>query len=77
MTLKPDSMVESVLYDLEKDKASGVRVIDAKTMEVTEYHAKVIFLCASTLGTTHIMFNSANSRFPNGLVTTVTNLGEI
>lgn len=76
MTLMPNSMVESVLYDMEKDRASGVRVIDAETMEVTEYKAKVIFLCASTLGTTHIMLNSANERFPAGLANSSGELGQ-
>ena len=67
MTLRPDSMVESVIYDIKNDRASGVRIIDSNTKEVTEYTAKVIFLCASTLGTTQILLNSRNSRFSNGL----------
>ena len=31
-----------------------------------EYFAKVIFLCASTFGSTFIMMNSLSNRFPNG-----------
>jgi hypothetical protein len=31
MTLRPDSIVESVIYDEKKGKAIGVRVIDAHT----------------------------------------------
>ena len=31
MTLKPNSVVQSVLYDEVKQKAIGVRVIDSKT----------------------------------------------
>ncbi len=75
LTLRPDSMVESVLYDNQKDKASGVRVIDAKTKEVIEYKAKVIFLCASTLATSQILLNSANSRFSTGLANSSGELG--
>ena len=75
LTLKPNSMVESVLYDMDNDKASGVRVIDSVTMEVTEYKAKVIFLCASTLGTTQILLNSANNRFSDGLANSSGELG--
>jgi len=76
MTLKPNSMVESVLYDRQKDQVAGVRVIDAITNEITEYKAKVIFLCASTLGTTQILLNSTNDRFPNGLANSSGELGQ-
>jgi choline dehydrogenase-like flavoprotein len=41
-------------------------VLDAETGQHTEYFARVIFLCASTFGTTHILLNSTSSRFPNG-----------
>jgi choline dehydrogenase-like flavoprotein len=76
MTLQPNSMVESVMYDMENDRAAGVRVIDAVTKEITEYKAKVIFLCASTLGTTHILLNSANERFSDGLANSSGELGQ-
>jgi choline dehydrogenase-like flavoprotein len=76
MTLKPDSMVESVLYDMQNDRATGVRVIDAVTKEVSEHKAKVIFLCASTLGTTHLLLNSANERFSEGLANSSGELGK-
>jgi len=66
LTLRPNSIVESIIYDEEKGKATGVRVIDAETSETKEYFARVIFLCASTLGTTWIMMNSKSSRFPEG-----------
>ncbi len=67
MTLLPHSVVHSIIYDEQKKRASGVRVIHAKTKEVTEYFAKVIFLNAGTLNTTLILMNSTSSRFPNGL----------
>ena len=67
MTLRPFSVVSEVLYDKEKRKAIGVRVIDAETLEVFEYYAKVIFLNASTLNTTLILLNSKSDAFPNGL----------
>lgn len=75
MTLRPDSVVESILYDNQTDRATGVRVIDANTGESTEYKARVIFLCASTLGSTWILLNSANDRFPNGLANSSGELG--
>lgn len=67
MYLRPNSVVDSVIYDAEKGKAIGVRVIDAETLEHVEYYAKIIFLNASCLNTTLIMMNSRCDRFPDGL----------
>lgn len=67
MTLRPNSIVHSVIYDERKGKAVGVRVIDSETKEEQEFFAKIIFLNASTLGSTFILLNSISSRFPNGL----------
>jgi len=67
MTLRPHSIVNAVIYDEETGKASGVQVVDAQSGEMYEYYAKVIFLNASTVGSTAIMMNSKSDRFPNGL----------
>lgn len=67
MTLRPNSIVNSVIYDEELGKATGIQVIDAETLETTEYFADVIFLNASCMNTTLIMLNSISDRFPNGL----------
>ncbi len=67
MTLRPDSVVHSVIYDEKLGKATGVRVIDANTKQVVEYYAKIIFLNASALNTNLILLNSKSNRFPNGL----------
>ena len=67
MTLRPHSIVHSVIYDEKKGKAIGVKVLDAETKEEIEFFAKIIFLNASTLGSTLILLNSTSSRFPNGL----------
>jgi len=66
MTIVTNAIVYEVIYDNAKGKATGVRVLDAETGHQTEYFAKVIFLNASTFGTTHILLNSVSSRFPNG-----------
>ncbi|MBT6033637.1 MAG: GMC family oxidoreductase [Kordiimonadaceae bacterium] len=66
LTIVTDSIVHSVVYDAKTKKATGVRVIDAKTKETKTYEAKVIFLCASTLGTTQILLNSTSETFKNG-----------
>jgi choline dehydrogenase-like flavoprotein len=67
MTLRPHSIVHTVLYDREKGRASGVRIVDAKTKETIEFHADVIFLCASTLGSTSILLNSLKHTIPDGI----------
>lgn len=67
MTLRSNAIVHSVTYDPETNRASGVRFIDAETKEMIEVHARLVFLCASTLGTTQIMLNSKSSEFPNGI----------
>lgn len=67
LTIATNSIVHSVIYDPKTNRATGVRVIDAETMETREYFAKVIFLCASTLGTTQIMLNSVSESFPTGI----------
>ncbi len=67
MTLRPFSIVQEVIYDKDSRKAKGVRIIDSETLEVQEYYAKIIFLNASTLGTTAILLNSVSDAFPTGL----------
>lgn len=75
LTIQNDSIVHSVIYDADTGKATGVRVIDRLTMERREVHARVIFLCASTIGTTHLMLNSASDAFPNGFANSSGALG--
>ncbi|GAB3903509.1 GMC family oxidoreductase [Larkinella knui] len=67
LTLRPNSVVTEVLYDAQKQRASGVRVTDALTLESQEYVAKIIFVCASAMASTALLMNSVSDRFPNGL----------
>ena len=67
MTLRPFSVVHSIIYDEKKGAATGVRVIDAQTKESIEYLAPVIFLNASAFNTNLVLLNSTSSRFPRGL----------
>ena len=66
-TIRPFSVVHSVIYDEKKEKAVGVRVVDAGTKEMIEFYAAVIFVNASTLNSNAILLNSTSGRFPNGL----------
>ncbi len=75
MTIRHNSIVNSVIYDKEQGKATGVRVIDAESGEMEEYYAKIIFLNASTVGSTFILMNSTDEVFPEGLGNTSGTLG--
>ena len=67
MTLRVNSIVKEVIYDEEKNKAIGVKIIDAETQEEYIYYARIIFLNASTIATASILLNSVSDKFPNGL----------
>ena len=67
LTLRPDSVVHSIIYDDQLEKVTGVRIIDRHTKEVIEYFAKVIFVNAAALNSNLILLNSKSKRFPNGL----------
>lgn len=67
LTIRPFSVVHSIIYDEQKQKAVGVRVIDTNTKEATEFFANIIFVNASALNTNLILLNSTSKRFPDGL----------
>ena len=67
LTLRPHSVVESVLLDEKTGKAKGVRIVDAQTKQTTEFFARVIFVNAACLNTNLILLNSKSARFPAGL----------
>lgn len=67
LSIAPHSVVHSVIYDARRERARGVRVIDNEDLSEREYRGKIVFLCASTLGTTQILLNSVSKSFPNGL----------
>jgi choline dehydrogenase-like flavoprotein len=67
LTLRPQSLVNKVLYDEKKQRATGVEIIDTESKQTEEFYSKIIFLNASTVATTFILLNSVSGRFPNGL----------
>lgn len=67
LTIRPFSVVHSVLYDEKKGKANGVRIVDGNTKETMEFYAPLIFVNASALNSNAILLNSTSSRFPAGL----------
>ncbi|HKF56308.1 MAG TPA: GMC family oxidoreductase [Blastocatellia bacterium] len=66
MTLRPFSIVHSLIYDPDKNRVTGVRVIDAETHETSEFFSKIVFLNSGTLNSTLILMNSSSRHFPNG-----------
>jgi glucoside 3-dehydrogenase (cytochrome c) catalytic subunit len=75
LTLKPFAIVTEVLYDRDKKRATGVRVLDAVTEKTTDYTARVIFLCASALNSTWLLLSSATDVWPGGLGSSSGELG--
>ena len=75
LTLKPFAIVSEVLFDKERQRATGVRVTDALTMATTDYRARVVFLCASTLNSTWLLLRSATDVWPGGLGSSSGELG--
>ena len=62
-----DTLVERVHYDATTRRATGVEIIDPATREHRTVSGRLVFLCASTLGTTQIMLQSTSEAFPDGL----------
>jgi choline dehydrogenase-like flavoprotein len=67
LTLRPNSVVHSIIYDEQKGKATGVRIIDTESKQMKEYYARIIFLNAAALNSNLVLLNSTSHRFPNGL----------
>src|SRR5205085_5970275 len=67
LTLRPHSVVHSIIYDDKKGRAVGVRVIDAITKQPTDFFSKIIFVNAACLNSNLVLLNSTSNRFPNGL----------
>lgn len=75
LELRPFSIVTEVVYDADRKRATGVRVRDAITEQDTEYSARVIFLCASTLNSAWLLLRSATDIWPGGLGSSSGELG--
>lgn len=67
LTLKTNQMVTRVLLNDKEDQATGVEVVDRNTKQTIQYHADLVFLCASTVCSTKILLNSQSTKHPNGL----------
>jgi choline dehydrogenase-like flavoprotein len=75
LTIRPFSVVHSLIFDAKTRRITGVRVIDGQTKQTMEFHAKVVFLCASTLESARILMNSSTPEFSTGLANSSDQLG--
>lgn len=75
LTLKSDCVVAGIDYDPQSRRATGVRVIDARTKAATTHSTRLVFVCGSTVGSTQILMNSRSESFPNGLANSSGALG--
>jgi len=67
LTMVHNAIVQSIDYDAETGRVTGVRVIDADTRERRTYTSRVVFLNASTIASAMILLQSTSEAFPNGL----------
>lgn len=75
LTLRPYSVVHSLIYDSQSGRVTGARVIDAQTKNTLEFKARIFFVCCSTLESTRLLLNSATPEMPNGLANSSGELG--
>jgi choline dehydrogenase-like flavoprotein len=75
LTLRPHSVVRSLVYDGARRRVTGVQVIDANTFEAIEFRARIVFVCASALESTRILLNSTSAEYPGGLGSSSGELG--
>ncbi len=75
LTVRPFSIVTKLIYDKDTQKAKGVEVLDAETNQTYEYYSKIVFLNASALNSTWVLFNTATDIWPEGLGSSSGELG--
>ena len=75
LTVRTQAIVTEIVYDRDSRRARGVRLLDGLDRTTHEYHASVVFLCASTLNSAWILMNSATDVWPDGLGSSSGELG--
>jgi len=75
MTIVHNAIVQTLEYDVDAKRVTGVRVIDAQTNERRFYSSKLVFLNASAIASAMILLQSKSEAFPNGLANTSDQVG--
>lgn len=75
-TLVTNAMAHQVLVDPDTHRARGLQYIDRVSRQPKEIYGKVVALCAQTLESVRLLFNSATRQAPNGLANSSGVLGK-
>ena len=75
LTIVHNAIVQSIEYDAETNRVTGVRVVDAENNEHRFYSSRLVFLNASAIASALILLQSKTSAFPNGLANTSDQVG--
>ncbi len=67
LDIKYNATVSKVTINSQSGKAEGVEYIDSVTRQTGKFSSNVVMLCASTIETIRLMFNSACSKHPEGI----------
>jgi choline dehydrogenase-like flavoprotein len=67
LTIRPYSVVHSLMFDPQARRVSGVQVIDGQNRQSIEFRGRVLFLCASAMESARILLNSTSAEFSTGL----------
>jgi choline dehydrogenase-like flavoprotein len=76
LTLIPNAIVTKLVHDPVSNRVTAVEVLDAETRATSSHTAKMVFMNASTIGTTLILLNSSTAEHPNGLANSSGQLGK-
>lgn len=71
----PNAMVYQVRMDHQANRATGVAYVDRTTRKVGEVSGRVVIVCAQALESARLLFNSATTRYANGLANSSGALG--
>jgi choline dehydrogenase-like flavoprotein len=67
LTIRTDAIVKRITVDQTTGKATGAEFIDRLTKKTETARANVVVVCASTIESIRLLFNSASPKHPNGL----------
>lgn len=74
-TIRPYSVVHSLIYDRDRRRVTGVQAVDGVTLQQLEFKARIVFLCAGALESTRILLNSTGRGYETGLGNSSDQLG--
>jgi choline dehydrogenase-like flavoprotein len=75
LTLIPNAVVSRLVHDKDKNRVTGVHVVDRDSGVGTTYTGKLVFLNASSIASALILMNSATEDSPTGLANSSDQLG--